>query len=539
MTRRSVLAAVLLAVCVGAVSWQSGPDSFDYIDGTEFVLCARELGTPHPPGYPLFIFVLRTSSEILPGAMLDYDAFRVITTILASAVYIAGVSVLMSFGAGAIASLLGSLLLVMSGSVLGQLNLVEIHGFGMFMALIAIRFRRSRCGPYLFSLSVFGGHPLSLFILPFVLNRRFREKWVLLAAIPATLLLFVPVRAMQPALAHYGHPNSLKAIMDYFTLYSSYFSNLSDRLVQAILISNGRLPFAILVMLMALSGKIKWKLLLSIALGALFFSFYWISDTDSMLWTIFLPMAIWATFGLERLISKGKVGVLLAVLLVFLSAGLGMKHAWREGDSSASIVSRDIIRGVGSEGILVTVGFCTFSTAYLMEVEDRRPDIIAMDRIDCFFRIEPPEMLPVELADRSVYTNRGWDQELLEPSGILFSAEDTSATEIDWGIYDLFWMDDDVVDDNARMILADLWVMRGLQTENERSQAVIWSVAQTWAGSGQHLAWVNARINEHLYKESVTAAEGSTLPDLISSYLIEPLIEDTLDSQEEDSLQIP
>jgi len=344
---------------------------------------------------------------------------------------------------------------------------------------------------------------------------------------------------MFPALVHYGHPYSLKTIIDYFTLYSTYFSNISDRLVQAILISNGRLPFAILIAFMALSGKLKWKLLLSIAAGVLFFSFYWISDTDSMLWTIFLPMSIWAVSGLDRLVSKGKAGILLAFLLVFVSTGLGIRHAWREGDRSASIVSRDILRGVESEGILVTVGFCTFSTAYLIEVEDRRPDIIAMDRIGCFFRIEPPRMLPLEIADRPVYTNRGWDQDLFAPSGILFMAVDTSVTEIDWGIYDLFWMDEDVVDGNARMILADLWVMRGIQTGNERSRAVIWSVAQTWAGSGQHLAWVNARITEYLYEESVAAAEGSTLPDLISSYLIEPLIEDTVDFQEEDSLQMP
>ncbi len=534
-----MIAVILLAVCVGAVSWISGPDSFDYIDGTEFVLCAREIGTPHPPGYPLFIFILRASSEILPGASLDYDAFRIITTIITSAAYIAGVSAMMSFGAGIIASLLGSLLLVMSGSVLGQLNLVEIHGFGMLLALIAIRFRRTRCGPYLFSLSVFGGHPLSLIILPFVLNRRFREKWVLLAVIPATLLLFVPLRAMSPALVHYGHPYSLNTAIDYFTLYSSYFSNISDRFVQAILISNGRLPCALLFMLMAISGKIKWKLLISIAAGAFFFSFYMIYDTDSMLWVIFLPMSIWAVSGLDRLVSQGKAGILLSFLLVFFSVGLGIRHAWREGDRSASIVSRDVLRGVESDGILVTNGFYTFTTAYLIEIEDRRPDIIAMDRKGCFFRIQPPMILPVEFADRPVYANDGWEQEKFTPSGILFTAMDTSLTEIDWGIYDLFWMDEEVVDDNARMILADLWVIRGIQTENERSRAVIWSVAQNWAGSGQPLAGVNARISDYLYKESIAAAEGSTLPDLITSYLIEPLIEDTIDSQEEDSLQVP
>jgi len=290
---------------------------------------------------------------------------------------------------------------------------------------------------------------------------------------------------------------------------------------------------------MAFSGKIKWKMLASIAVGAIFFSFYWISDTDSMLWTIFLPMSIWAVFGLDRLVSKGRAGAVLAVLLVFLSAGLGIKHAWRKGDNSASIVSRDIIRGVGAEGVLVTVGFCTFSTAYLIEVEDRRPDIIPMDKIVCFFRIEPPKMLPIQIAERSVYTNRGWNQDLLAPYGILFAAVDTTSAETDWGIYDLFWMDESAVDGNARLILADLWVMRGMQTENENSQAVIWSVAQNWAGTGQHLAWVNARIAEYMYEQSVIAAEGSMLPDLISSYLIDPFIEDTVDSQEGDSLQVP
>lgn len=527
MFRRGLFAATLLAICVGAVTWLSGPDGFDYVDGTEFVIAGRELGTPHPPGYPLFIFVLRTSSEILPCSTIDYDAFRMVSSLIAAAGYIAGVAVMMSFGVGITASLLGSLLFFMSGPVLGQLNMVEVHGFAVLLALVAILYRRSRSGPYFFSLAVFGGHPLAILLLPVVFTKRFRERWVLLAAIPASLVLFVPVRSMFPALAHYAYPSSAGEVHTYFTLYTTYVTGLSNRVLDSFAVGMGLLPTGILAGLIALSRKMRWKLLASIAAGMIFLSVYGISDTDSMLWLVLLPLAIWAASGIDSLVGTVKGGLVLMVLLVGVSASLGIKGSWKAGDNSASIISRDRLRGIAPEAVYISLGFDTFCTAYLMEVEDRRPDIIPMDGTECFFRIRPPKDVPSELAGRSVYTNHGWGEEEVVPCGILFSAGEI---EVDWDMYDLFWMTTDVIDQNSRMMMADIWLIRGMQTKDSEVQAVVWSVAQNWAGEG-NLGIVNQRIAQFLETKEEDTEEDLTAPDLEvigQSASIEGLPEDSL-----------
>ena len=521
MFRQGLLAASLFAICVGAITWLSGPDGFDHLDGNEFVICGRELGIPHPPGYPLFIFVLRTAAETLPGSTIDYDFYRMTSSFIAAAGYLAGVAVMMSFGAGVIPALLGSFLFFTSGPVLGQLNLVEIHGFGVLLVLVAILARRSRSGPYFFSLAVFGGHPLAFLLLPVVFTKRFRERWVLLAVIPATLVLFVPVRSMFPALSHYAYPSSLGEFSSYFTLYSTLLGDISGRVLTALSRIYRLVPMGILLGFVAISGRMKWMLLASCLVGMLFLSSYDITDTESMLWIIILPLSIWAAFGIDRLVSVGGVTALFAVFLVGISALLGVRQSWRAEDDSASIISRDMIRGIAPQGIFITKGFTTFCTAYLLEVEDLRPDIIPMDGSNCYFHLAPPIVLPAEMAGRPVYTNRAWNDEVLLPNGLLFSAV---RTEVDWEMYDLFWMTGNVIDVNSRDQLASLWMLRGFQTEDANQRAVIWSVALNWAWSTPTLIGMNCRITSYQHYLQISETWDQTVSGIVTSMLVSPFM---------------
>jgi len=141
--------------------------------------------------------------------------------------------------------------------------------------------------------------------------------------------------------------------------------------------------------------------------------------------------------------------------------------------------------------VYVTLGFNTFCTAYLLEVEDLRPDIVPVDATGCYFGSSALDAYPVERDGRTVYAIKAWDRPGFAPHGILFSA-DTSA--VDWSIYDLFWIEEGVRDCNARAILADIWVIRGAQTADPEERAVVWRVAQNWAGDSDALALVNERI---------------------------------------------
>jgi hypothetical protein len=487
------IAMLFCAALVSLLAWFSGPPAFDLLDGNEFVLCGRELAVPHPPGYPLYIFTLRSASASLPGVNPDYRFFRGVSAIIAGAAFLTGTAAMMSFGTGAAASILGSLLFFTLTPVLMQLNLVEVHGFAMLLLLSALVLRRTRCGPYAFSLALFGGHAMSVFMLPAILTRRFRERWLLPALLPASLLLFMPLRSMLPSMVNYAKPTQA-GFVHYLSTYSGYFNNLIGRAAFSLWSDLQPVTIAILISLLVLAGKPRWRLLAASAACFVFLSFYAISDTGSMTWAVLLPLVIWASSGIDRLLRSGRFTTILAFVMVIPSAILGTLGAWRADDRAADTISRDYLRGIGTEGAYITIGFNTFCTAYLMEVEDLRPDILPLDASGCYFGEKVPEDFPSEWDGRPVYVNRGWDRPLFEPHGILFSA---GSSEVDWSIYDLFWINEGVRDCNARDILAELWVIRGVQTENEEERALIWSVAQNWTWNRESLSLVNNRISRY------------------------------------------
>jgi hypothetical protein len=476
--RRLLLLSLPFAAVVSAIAWISGPPEFDFLDGTEFALCSAGLNIPHPPGYPLFMFLLKAVSPLLPGASLDYGCLRMVTAFLAAAGTITGAFVLAGLGAGVFASLLGSFLFFTLGTVMDQLNLLEVHGLSILLVLAALRLRSSRCGPYMLSLSIFGGHPVSALLAPALWSRRCLQRWGLLAAIPASLWLFVPVRSTFDALCHYSHPGTLYVFWKYLTLYGGKFTSLSSRAADALFNGTGPLSLAVLLAFILLSGRVRWRLLASFLAGFIFLSFYFMGDTNSLMWVPLLPLCIWAADGIRRLASRGRAAGVLAAAMVAVSAVSGTVRAWRADDISASILARDMTRGVGFEGVYITIGFLTFNTAYLLDVLDFRPDILPMDEYECYFRIPPPPFYPAQIAGRDVYTNRGWDQAALSPGGLLFSA---TGAEVDWTIYDVFTLDGPIHDRYSMDEIRDVWLKRLLQiTDPVEFQRVLDASLRWW-----------------------------------------------------------
>ena len=461
---RLLLLSLPFAACVGIIAWISGPMEFDFLDGTEFANCTDELSVPHPPGYPLFMFLLKAASPLVPCTTLDYRCLRIVTVFIAAAGTITGAFVMGGLGAGVFAGVLGSFLFFTMGAVMDQLNLLEVHGLSILLALVAILLRKSRCGPYMLSLSIFGGHPVSALLAPVVLSRRYLQRWLILAAIPASLWLFVPLRSTFYALCHYSRPRTTYVLWKYFTLYGGKFTALSPRAADAMFSYVGPISLAVLLAFLLMSGRVRWRLLAASSVGFIFLSFYYMGDTNSLLWIPLLPLCIWAADGIRTLASRGRAAAVLAAVMVAVSALSGTVRAWRADDNSASVLARDMTRGVGFKGVYISIGFLTFNTAYLLDVLDLRPDILPMDEYECYFRIPPPPFYPAQVAGRDVFTNRGWDQDSLEPHGLLFSA---TPGEIDWSIYDVFNLEAPVHDSYASQEIFEAWAKRAIQSRND------------------------------------------------------------------------
>lgn len=484
------LAALCGAVLVGLLAWFSGPPAYDLLDGAEFVLCGRELAVPHPPGYPLFVFLLGSTSGTLVPGTADYAFFRGVNAFIAGAAFLAGAAAMRSFGAGAAASILGSLFFFTMTPVLLQLNLVEVHGLSILLLLGALTLRRSRCGPYAYSLAVFGGHAMSVFMLPAVLTARFRERWLLPALLPVSLLLFVPLRSMLPSMIHYDKPTA-GGLLHYLGTYAGYFDHRIGRAASSLANELHPVTVVILLLLVMLAGRPRWRLLAASAGCFIFLSFYAISDTGSMTWAVLLPLVLWASAGIDRLLRSGRAAAILAIVMIGSAAVPGALGAWRADDRAADSISRDCLRGIAPGGVYITIGFNTFCTAYLLEILDLRPDILPVDASGCYFGEAVPEEYPVVWEGRPVYLNKGWDRAPFRPHGILFS---TDSGEVDWGMYDVFWITEGVRDVNARDILAEIWVIRGAQCTDPEERALIWRVAQNWAWGSESLSLVNSRI---------------------------------------------
>lgn len=461
---------LLLPVFAGATAWlalSTGSGSFDFIDGTEFVICGRNLDLPHPPGYPLYIFFMRVFSVLFPCARLDYGCFRILSALIAGTGFAAGYAALRSFRRSRTASLLGSFMLFSLAPVMAQLNVVEVHGFALTLVLAALALRRTPLGPYAFSMSIFAGHPVTAVFLPSSLSRSYRREWLLMALIPVSLWLFVPLRSAFPGLSHYSRPETLDSLWQYFTLYGNRLSTPDIGRLLPLITSTGAVSLTVMALLAACSRTWSWKLFLTLAAGVLFVASYSIPDTSSIIWIPLVPLAIWSVSGLDRLLSGGYAAKAAAVALAGISAVSGISMASRRGDHAASVMARDYLRGAGPEAVFVSTGMVTFHTAYLLKVEDRRPDLLPMDAYRCFYRIPPPPVLPETLSERQVYATRAWDNPELQLRGILFTGFPDA---VSWEIYDSYRYSGPVHDSFASDQMAELWALRGIQSSGSEQR---------------------------------------------------------------------
>jgi hypothetical protein len=314
---------------------------------------------------------------------------------------------------------------------------------------------------------------------------------MILAALPATLLLYVPLRAGAHTTAHYAHPVHFEQYLSYMGLYSDRLEAPSAGRLGEALGSLGILGGGILGILAA-AGRPTPRELSALGLAALALSCYRVPDPDSMLWIALLPAWLPAARGLDRLLARGRIAAALAAVATLVFAAGGIRSAFRSSDDIASTIASDMLRSAPSEAVYCAVGHDVFYTAYLLRIDDRRPDIIPVDLYGAYFDLHLQQPLPSALGQRPVIATRAWDSPGFLLEGLVFS---TSRRPPVWEALDIYRFGGWSPDAFARDLVAEAWMRRALQSmQPERSEFA--GIAIGWASTGTTLDRVEEALGQ-------------------------------------------
>ena len=442
----------------------SGPPSFDATDGAEFAVCGSELQIAHPPGYPLFLMLVRLFSMIFSPL---YGHLRLLNCFIASTALIAGVAAFRQSGLEFRSALAGSILFLTAAPVMSQFNSLEVYPLAILLVLAAISLKETKLAPYTSGMALLGGHPISLLNSPLFFS--LKKKWLLMLTffIPVPLLLYVPLRSGACRIAHYGHPANLNALISYFTVYSGRFNIPSlGRLFEALAFIG--IPGGIVFVLLAgAAGKFKAKRDISSILGLLFLASYELPDPAGQLWILLLPLSLRCAAGIELLFKKGNFARLIALLLVAVSAVSGVISSDRSKDDIAMLWTLDVLNSIPPDDIYRPVAHDTYYAAYVVNTLEIRPDIILSDPFGNYFEFSPPGPIPPLIGERAVHISRAWNrEEYFSLQGLLFSPNGMEKTHIFWNRMAIFDFDSSSPDPMAMDIVAEAWIRRMIQEED-------------------------------------------------------------------------
>lgn len=398
-----------------------------------------------------------------------YGHMRIITCLLAGACFPATYHALRSHGASKPASTTAAATLLLLAPLLSQLNVLEVHGTAILLLMLAVSLRNNREGPFMASLAIFGGHPAGVLLLPLAFSRRWLSRWAVLAVLPASLLLYVPLRAEACTVAHYTRPTTLPHVAAYFTMYTDVPEAPSKDGLERLVVVLGPVCAGALLLLSVAGGRPTLRSSLSIILGVVFLAVYRVPDYESFAWLLLIPLAFPMSGGIDRFLRGGVGGRVVLACLLVPCAFHGVRGAWRSTDDAAPRYSRDILAGLPAGAVLHTEGHPTFYTAYLLFNEGYRPDIIPCDELGNFFFLRMHGPLPDSLGGRPVYSTRAWNDSALVLSGLLFGPEDHEAS---WNDLEIFGYRGRSPDAMAGDLAAEAWALRMVQSRGrEREEA--------------------------------------------------------------------
>lgn len=260
----------------------------------------------------------------------------------------------------------------------------------------------------------FSNHMTTLLILPaaaylffskFGFNKAAAKKLLLLSTIFLAVLIIVysylPIRASQQPILNWGNPIDLERILRHVSgkqyqvwLFSSmaaakkqlayFFSNLAEEFNIALI------PIAAGLFFSRSFSKKLFIFLIVMLVSTVFYSInYDIVDIDSYFLLAFISLALFASFGIIKLLSLIKINQhtgLLRVGAVFCFVILFAAFNFNKTDQSKTQVfeqySKSLINSVPEKSIILSYQWDFFISAsyYFQNVENFRKDVVIIDK---------------------------------------------------------------------------------------------------------------------------------------------------------------
>ncbi|MFL6065871.1 MAG: protein O-mannosyl-transferase family [Friedmanniella sp.] len=390
----ALVPALVLAVIYGATVQRSTGNTFS-LDTTKFEYVGRVLGTPHPPGYPLYTVLNAAFVQLVPVGSVALRA-NLLSAVFALLACVAAVSVLRDLGlppalqAGG-ATTLGLLPAFWDDAVVAEVySLTALFMVGVLACIL--RYERSgrpgwlRAGLLLFALSFAHATSHVLLIPGLLLYLALRwPRWLLrprelLTLLPAgALLALLPYAYLPWRTAVAGDTWLETRVFDRHSLWAAMTgAQFGDRMfvLPWEVVRSERLPalavaaFGQLGPLVVLAAvgllALAWQrplvavLTLSWVLGTGWFVLtYLVDDWLTLLLPVWLVLGIWTLVGIHRCVAatgrrSASVAAVVAVALPLAALLHGYPHVSRRGSDP----QRDVDAAVAAvpDGSLVFTG---------------------------------------------------------------------------------------------------------------------------------------------------------------------------------------
>jgi hypothetical protein len=461
-SRKLIIFAASSAVFL--IALVSGPPSFDSTDGAEFAVCGSLLQIAHSPGYPLFLMLVRLFAMVFSPL---YGHLRLLNCFLGATAVAVGTAALGKAGVRFFPSLAGSVLFLTAAPVMSQFNCLEVYPLSILLVLCAMALKDSPLSSYASGMAFFGGHPVSVLSAPLFLP--VKRRWLLLPAvlIPATLFLYIPIRASACHIAHYGHPDSLKALLSYFTMYSGRLGLPSTANLIGALSTIGIPGGAVFLLLAFAGGKYNPGRDIPAILAALFLASYTLPDPAGQMWILLLPLSVRCAAGIQFLFTRSHFIRLLTAAFLLTAIVSGVAASNRSNDDIAMRWTTDVMSSLPANSIYRPVAHDTYYAAYATYSLGFRPDLILSDPFGNYFEFSPPGQIPPVIGERTVHISRVWNRSNeFSLHGLIFSPVSFSQKPVEWSQMTIFQFRGSSPDPIAMDIVSEAWARRMIQEDN-------------------------------------------------------------------------
>lgn len=431
--RRDTLIAASIFLFLLALYLLTAAPGIQFEDSGEFALSAHGLGVSHPPGYPLYVILGKLFAS-LPVALPD---FRLV---VASGFFCAAAAALLflalrSWGMGALPSAAASLALGFSRTLWQHAAVIEVYTLSVLLsvvilALVLARLRRGADTRILALIPLalaanFANHYTVFFaFLPVALLLFFARPtrsfsglvrrlllFVLLFAAGASLYIHLPLASAREPAVDWGGPETwqtftehLKRVqfvqwesqeklhLDTIKKYAAHFiSNLPAEFTLP-LVFIGILGMCLAFMERPLpAGLLVYLFAVQSAGVILFARFHFMESRVSVMRVFFfgayLALAVFIAWAVEYIRSalprsRATTALIAAPLLALLvwQGSLNFRNNDYRRAVTAKWFGAEVLDEIGRDGVALLHGTHYVSPAmYLLGVEGRRPDVLAID----------------------------------------------------------------------------------------------------------------------------------------------------------------